>query len=369
MATIAAVGGLLGILGHRIIAPKHWPMAIWAFLAFIVWVYVSRYWSPYDDPREFSNATRFILGVPLYGLFIYALAVQPPRLKRRWAMLLMVMVSVSAIVFLIDFTTGYSVTRLIDPEAWEGDIEKNLGHGVSVLVISMPSILILWAMNKGSGVWAAATVIVMASTAFFASGNAAVVLALIASLFFMAIALRAPKLAIKTIITALMVLILTAPIIALSASYVSADMKASLPFSWEWRVETWGYLWDKIGQAPLFGNGFDSLRSFTDTFDTRGFEDLTIVPMHAHNIGLHIWTETGLIGVLLCLFALHSTGRAVTQAAWLTHPRAIAIAGSLGAITVMASLSYGAWQDWWLGAIFIALSLPALIQSPNEASA
>lgn len=365
MATIAAVGGLFGILGHRLIAPKHWPMAIWAFLAFILWVYVSRYWSAYDDPREFSNATRFILGVPVYGLFIYALAVQPPRLKRRWAMLLMVMVSVSAIVFLIDFTTGYSVTRLIDPEAWEGDIEKNLGHGVSVLAITLPSILMLWAVNQGSGVWAARTLIVIAGAAFFASSNAAVILALIVSLIFMGIALRSPKTAINSIITILMILILFAPFIALSASYVGDDMKAALPFSWEWRVESWGYLWGKIMEASLFGHGFDSLRSFTDTFDTRGFEDLTIIPMHAHNIGLHIWTETGLVGVLLCLFALHSAGRAVTRATWLTRPRAVAIAGSLGAITVMANLSYGAWQDWWLGAIFIALSLPALIQTPE----
>lgn len=364
MAGIAALGGLVGVLGHRVTAPTRWPLAVWLGLIFVAWASLSAFGSPYDDPRDFSNAARFALGLPLYGLFIYALAMQHERLQNIWAKVLMIFVALSAVVFLIDFLSGYGVTRLGVPNALDGDIEKNLGHGVSVLVISLPAILLLWAGHKSWGMWVARALIVIAGAAFVLSGNAAVLLALISALIAMVIAIRAPKFAIKAIFILPAALILISPLLALASAQASAELKASIPFSWEWRLETWGYLWDKIKAAPLIGHGFDSLRSFTDTFDARGFKGLSLVPMHPHNIGLHIWTETGLIGVALICAALVLGGRAIAKAEWLTRERAIAITGSMAAITVIANLSYSAWQDWWLGAVFIALALPALIKNP-----
>ena len=110
----------------------------------------------------------------------------------------------------------------------------------------------------------------------------------------------------------------------------------------------------KLFEHPLIGHGFDAVRTFNETHTIRGFEERAIVSLHPHNAGLHIWIELGLVGVLLGSVAVFMTMRYLTVPGRLSRPRLVATSGFVIAATVMASFSYGVWQDWWWAIIIFA---------------
>jgi O-antigen ligase len=286
---------------------------------------------------------------------------QNAKAKRVWRAMVIGLVSLSALVFALDFMSGYAITHLGAPNADDGDTIQNLSHGLSTLMLCLPVVFILlW----DKGLWGrmlAGIVVLLTVITCIISGNSAAIMAIISLMTVLFFGMKRPKTILGTTFIIPIALLVFAPILALFASTLGEGGKAALPFSWEWRVETWSYLWNKIVQNPLIGSGFDSLRSFSDTFDARGFEGLSTVNMHAHNFGLHIWTETGIIGAALGVIALWLCAQNLRNSDWLTRRRTAAICATLIAATCFASLSYSAWNDWWLGAIFMAFSLTTLI--------
>ena len=364
-AAAAAIGGLFGIFGHRLPHPRSWPVPVWIGLVFLLWCGLSSVWSPYDSPRDIPGVARFCLGVPLYGLLIFVMMRQPENNGRILRLIIMSLIPLSAFVFAVDFVTDFAIFRLADPGAIDGDIIKNLSHGLSVLLMCLPPAIFFFARHGRGGVMIAASVYILALIAAANSGNAAAILAVPTLAVMMFAAFRFPAKAIRIALIAPIAVILLAPIISIIASETSQATKDALPFSWEWRAETWGYLAQKIADNPLAGNGFDSLRTMKDTFDARGFEGLSLVPLHAHNFGLQIWVEVGLVGAILAALFLWEAAGALIRSAWLTPRRASALCGTLAAAVIFSSLSYSAWQDWWWGAIAFALSFSVLI--PDDA--
>lgn len=363
-AGAAALGGLVGILGHRLPNPRLWPMAVWMGLAFIAWVTLSTLWSPFESERTLSGPIRFGIGVPLYALFVFVIMRQSPRAKTVWRWLLVFLISLSSLVFALDFSSGFGITKLADPNALDGNIEQNLSHGLSVLLLLLPVFFILIWKNETWRKILCTFVVFWTLVATVISGNFAASVAIIMMSISMMGAWRFPSLTVKLVFLLPVLSILLAPILGLVALSFSPEAKFALPFSWEWRLETWGYLGREIMGSPLIGSGFDSIRTFTETFKTRGYLDLPIVPMHAHNMGLHIWTETGLVGAVLACIALWLTQRIVQQSAFFTPARTVALCGIIMTAFVFSSLSYSAWQDWWIGAVVLAISFLCL--SPDR---
>jgi O-antigen ligase len=127
-------------------------------------------------------------------------------------------------------------------------------------------------------------------------------------------------------------------------------------------VEGWAYVTSRIFERPLFGHGFDAVRTFDATQEIRGY-DMSLVSLHPHNAGLHIWVETGVVGVGLAVFALILLAREML--AWVgdSRARAIATAGFVIAATVISSVSYGVWQEWWWASLFLGAALtPVLLR-------
>ncbi len=364
-AAAASIGGLFGVLGHRLPRPRHWPMAVWIGLAFLFWCGLSAIWSPYQSPHAVPGVVRFCLGVPLYGLLIFVMTRQAEKTQRILRLIIIILIPVSAFTFAVDFITDFAIFRFVDPGADSGDIIKNLSHGLSVLLMCLPPAVLFMQRHGRGGIMIAAAVFLFALIAAVYSGNAAATLAVPAVAFVMAAAYRFPSLTVRAVLIAPIAVVLLAPIISIIAAETGQATKDALPFSWEWRAETWGYLSGKIMDSPLAGNGFDSLRTMKDTFDARGFEGLSLVPLHAHNFGLQIWAEVGLVGAILAALFFWEAGGALARSPWLTPKRACAVCGTIIAAVIFSSLSYSAWQDWWWGAIGFALSFAALI--PRDA--
>jgi O-antigen ligase len=108
--------------------------------------------------------------------------------------------------------------------------------------------------------------------------------------------------------------------------------------SWGARMEIWRTAANLIEQRPFLGWGLDASRAFPG-----------VIPLHPHDAALQIWLELGAAGI----------GLAATFFAWMfvrieiirlrDPPLAAAAVGSLMAYLIIGALSFGIWQEWWLG--------------------
>lgn len=127
-------------------------------------------------------------------------------------------------------------------------------------------------------------------------------------------------------------------------------LMANVDPNWGYRVEIWRYVSELIEQRTVTGYGFDSSRVLGQSAALiPSFEGKTTF-LHPHNGMLQLWLELGLVGVLLFLGAAASGYRTFLK----TRPRRIGLA-TVCATTVTSaviwSLSFGAWQGWWLAVL------------------
>lgn len=373
MAAILALVGTFGLIGLRPSHPKNIlssvSPAIWALMALLLWSLLSTLWSPYQSLDTLNNAEKILLGVPLYLGCAAMIHSQNKYGNRSLQRLLVWGTFISATLILIDTLSGYRITLLVDPlgvgenpETRRGDIIQNLGHAVSILTLLLSPVCVLLWQKAGFGKLLAVLLTVLVIACAWTSGMSSCTIAIILALIFMRFAVIYPKLTLRAGFCLAAASILFAPVLGFAAKHVSPQYRAALPFSWEERVVSWGYMNDKIFEHPWFGHGFDAVRTFGDTHTIRGFEGRAMVSLHPHNAGIHLWAETGLIGVILACLALYLGARKLTGTGGLNRSQLIAASGLLAATIVVAGFSYGVWQDWWWASIIFAAAVIAFIK-------
>ncbi len=377
ISAIVAASGFLALIGLKpaLITelPKRFPLALWLVLLLLVWGIVSAIWSPYRSDNILNNPTKLLIGVPV---FFGCAAVIKKHAKSGSDILMRILISgffLAGIAITIDFLAKYALTLAIvpletgeDPIRRAGDILQNLGHGVTVLALLMSPIAI-WFWARGKRLLAVAS-IVLVFVCGYVSGLSSAVLASIIGLVFVGIAIARPYFAVWLSFIFAVCTLLFAPVLAFTASKMGPEMKASLPFSWEERVETWGYMFHKVLEHPFIGHGFDAVRTFSDKHTIRGFEGRALVSLHPHNAGLHLWAELGLVGVGIACAALFFGAKHLTGEGRLSKPQLIAVSGFVAAATIMANVSYGVWQDWWWAAIIFCSAQIVFIRNSQPSS-
>jgi O-antigen ligase len=139
------------------------------------------------------------------------------------------------------------------------------------------------------------------------------------------------------------------------------------------RVYIWNFVTEKIGEKPLAGWGLDAARRMPGGQDTVTMGEGCPsgnpfvgqkLPLHPHNAILQTWLELGAAGIVLGFGALLLTlgrvygGRQRTAAAVLV---AASVAG-----TLVALVSYGIWQEWFLSALMLAGGVSAIALRRDE---
>jgi O-antigen ligase len=376
IAAIAALTGLLGIIGFWPVQIKGFllsvPAVLWAIMAVLIWALISVSWSPYQSDNVLNNATKILLGMPVY-LGCAAMIVGQNKYANNILPWLLVLITFGSIVaILVDIMTNYSLSLLVDPMSdgepvakRQGDMIQNVSHAVSVLVLlATPVGMFLWLKGGISKVIAVILIGLIGFITFKTNSSAAQV-GLFAALVFMGFASIKPNLALKSAFTIAGSSLLFAPLLAFVSGELSPGMRAKLPFSWEERVFNWEVIYQKILEHPIIGHGFDAVRTFNDTHTIRGFEGRALVSLHPHNAGLHLWVEVGFVGVALACIALFLGTRKLVTPGVLSKSQMVAASGLCTATAIMASLSYGVWQDWWWAAIIIAAASVSFIQKPS----
>lgn len=359
---IAVVTAILGVSGYLTAKPSSFrniPLWFFALALFCFWAALSSFWSPYEDTKTLSNPIKLILVLVLYPGALLSFRSAGAHDRNVLRHMLMAMAILALGVLLIDLMSGYGITYLMDPPnpgedivRKGGDIEMNLGHHISVLALLMPVVMTVMRRQLSLGWFLAATFGVFVAIAALLGNLIVGVMAVLAGLFAMYMARLKPMKTLRLITWFAIASILLAPLLGFLAAQASPEFKAQLPFSWEHRIEMWAYTAQRIMESPIWGHGFDAVRTFDATFSSRGVENWAIVSLHPHNAGLHIWAETGLIGVALACVAILTMGISIEYFCRNSHLRTMAAAGAMTVGIVLSGVTYGVWQEWWWATLF-----------------
>ncbi|NQU60683.1 MAG: DUF1674 domain-containing protein [Rhodospirillales bacterium] len=178
--------------------------------------------------------------------------------------------------------------------------------------------------------------------------------------------------------------VLTAPMVpGLFPNPLTEGKKASwLSMSAAHRLVIWGNAVKHIKEKPLLGGGFDSTRALYGVEDrvkytypkeitgnswtTTFFEP---IPLHPHNAVLQVWLELGMVGAFILVALLLAIIRSINRRAEDGMGRAGSFALLASGLTI-ASLSFGAWQSWWLSTVLLsAVFMISALARPRPESA
>lgn len=353
LAPLLALCGIVGApwRGGLAMAARNLAVVV-PLIAFAAWAAASTLWSAQGG----LQGARFFFGI-ITGLMFVAAANEHNASRRLARAAALAGAVILAGVGLVEAFHGMWFNRMGQPDAEIGALMRNPGRGVSFLVIVFAAGLGGWL----SGGWVTRFAALIAGAAIARLGFAfemdvnigACALALAA---FIA-GFLAPRLMMLALTWGLALWVLAAPWIMPALIARIEARFPDLPDSWAIRLEIWKFVSARIAEAPLIGGGLDSARGFAgQTAITNGIEH-QVVPLHPHNVALHIWLETGAVGAVLAALALIGGGWAMARA--LAGARTIA-ASACAAITAIAlfwNVSYGAWQEWMVAAAFAAAAL------------
>ena len=139
------------------------------------------------------------------------------------------------------------------------------------------------------------------------------------------------------------------------------------------RIYIWDFVVGQIADKPLLGWGLDSARRMPGGQDTvtlgENCPDATPVigqklPLHPHNAILQTWLELGAAGIVLGFGGLILTLGAI----YVRRRRVVAavLVASSVAGTLVALVSYGVWQEWFLSALMLSAAVGALALRQDE---
>ena len=142
------------------------------------------------------------------------------------------------------------------------------------------------------------------------------------------------------------------------------------------RLYIWNYTAKRSAERFWTGFGIDASRhpQFKEeivwqqkTIDNQGAETMRpihgyTISMHPHNAFLQWWLEMGCIGVILLASVLTITMRRL-QHATRNNPRLqqACLRITPFAVTLIACVSYGIWQNWWLATLLVSYAMVVLM--------
>ena len=333
--------------------PHALPRLAWPALALLGWGALSALWSP-EPMRALDTAAR-LAGLVVLGAFAAQAIGTAPRLARwlGWGL------AAGLALGVLDALTGSAVRALVRGVPPGGEV---LGFGLKNAMAGM-ALLAPLAFAAPGLAWPARIALAAGTlgAAILLPGEAAK-LAALAGIGAAALCALRPRLTGPALGVGLAVLTVAAPVLAWGLLGPGLDL-AHWPFSAAHRIVIWDFAAARIAEAPSLGWGMEASRAIpggTGPVDAGTaarfglshpfFAHAQRLPLHPHNAALHAWLELGLVGAALLAWLVVELGRAA---------RTPAACGALAAGAVIAMLSYGMWQHWWVAGLVLAAVVAA----------
>ncbi len=361
LAPIAVVALALAVLAHRRQRGAWpWPRGVVAWLAIFLfgWGAVTALWA-IEPGRALGTSLQIGGFVALGAAAARAVAEEAAAAHRR--LLLAATGGLAAGILLagLDAATGNAIRAAVRGLK---EIPPSLVFGLkpaaSAMALWLPLVAtapLPWLLRAGV-IGAGALVLVLLP------GEAAK-LAVLAGLLAGGLALLLPRLARPGLGAVLAVAVIAMPML-LGPVLARGVPAAGIPPSAAHRLLIWDFVIGRIAERPLLGWGMEASRSLPGhrdhptpealaRFGLDGAESAAwltsaeLLPLHPHNGALQLRLELGWPGVLL------AAALALSLALACGSPVALAMLAA-GAVTAM--LSFGAWQEWWVGVELLAVA-------------
>ena len=362
----AAAIALIITAPRRLLAAAEplWPLAaLW--LAIAAFALLSATWSILPRHSLAEGARFFAIGIE--GLIALAAArALTTDESARVGIAAAIGAALGAGLLLFEWATGAALAHWIHGISRAATVWlSRYDRGVTTLVLIVwPALLALRRWRPLQLVLAAA---VVACALLMLS--AASLVALISGAIAFAVAWCAPRLVTGALAASLIAGAALLPV-AVPTYQTTVQIQHDAPWIKEsgiHRLLIWRFAAERIADRPLLGWGMDASRDLPggkrDFGTTLSGIDLSpghdAMPLHPHDALLQWRVELGIPGTILCLalvvWALYRVG-------WRFGGGREAQAAALGwtaTVTVIALLSFGIWQEWWLSIIWLTASLLA----------
>lgn len=318
------------------------PSLVWAaILLLLVYALVAVLWSPVfavsgpvEDYADAESQTwgKLAMNAGLYAVLVGIAARLPMVTMRRLMLVFMIGAAALAAVLFMEGLWGTRLYHAITQASGDGmrpDLERrNVAQGTYTLALMYWPAVTLLARRGWKGAVAILSLGVIGAPILLHAWSPVAAVVLGGIVFWLAKRMGERAGLVFGAIAAAVVLL--APWAVLAASGLFDWAGGRMGASWAARLDIWAFTAEQTLAHPLFGWGLDASRAFQPFM------------LHPHSAPLQIWLELGLVGAVL--FAL--VWFMVTRAAARFGPQGLAAAASY---FVIGALSFGVWQEWWLG--------------------
>ncbi len=317
---------------------------------------LSVFWS-YDPHLTFDKLPRTALAALAGIIFITAVKGLDDRATRLSSRAFVIGMTIALSLVLIEKLSGGFLARYSIANSSVSYFINQFNRPLSILsILIWPAVVVLARRH-----WALAFSIVGIYAAFLPFFfNIAAIAAIAFGVLVFAVVYFSPKIGSTIVGLTLAVAVLAGPTID---DYLPPPKKLfeslHLPRSAYHRLLVWEFTTQRIDERPLLGWGFNTSRAIP-----RGTEYLDVseraLPLHPHNAALQWRLELGVLGALFGAAIFFVSTEIARRYSAGRVARAGAVA-TIGATFVIAMISFGAWQTWWLSAIFLIVGSTVLV--------
>ncbi len=357
--------GVLGIIGNLTYGFQfcrkalRTPLGI-ALAMLLLWLFLSLSWSTVDVAETARSAVALVILCLIGLLFIAAIEKLDERQTRIVQTIAIISVVMMAGLFLLEWLSQGAIAKILKGN--DGLRIDSVGRGLSILVCTVWPVACLMLRRFGKVFLVSVFLILVGATAY-PYPNEAMFLSFLIGLFTFVACLISRRVAISFIFGVFAILVLAGPIVAKAVMEVPEIKNQAIKILGyrQHRINIWHYVATLIEERPIVGHGFEASRPFgaeenqfyLETREQLGHSRFRIrLPLHPHNIPLQIWLELGFIGILFYLGILFGIIRTIWT--W-RGPKvwAAALGASTASFLTVSSLSFGAWQNWWIATAWL----------------
>ncbi len=337
-----------------------------------LWGALSAGWSTVPT-HSLSESARVLL-INAAGVIVFASAQLPSQRPQRLALALLLGLAAALLLLQVEAHSDAALGRFFKQAPADEPMSiSRYDRGATVVLLSFwPAVSALALMRQRL---AAAMLGAAVGITLLMLNSRTAVLAGALALAAACLAWRLPRVVAAVMIATVAAVAFVFPLLAPDGQAIERIHRLAprLPESAIHRFAIWRFAADRIAERPLLGWGMDAARALPGGNEPVAtlFPGIEIngaaqaMPLHPHDAALQWRLELGLPGALIELAAL---ALALSRmAAWPISgfQRAIAFGFATSALAV-AMLSFGAWQAWWLSALWL---LTAILAALGRASA